>query len=159
MEVFVKVAEVGSFTKAADALEMSRPQATLTIQELEKSIGARLFHRTTSKVSLTADGEAFYDRAKEVLGNVAMEARVDRSGAACAQCGVAGFGMIQLPGFLVVREMAEGTLVEVLKPFRPKPRPVSLLYPSRTHVAPQVNAFADWLRTRFPALQSEWIEG
>jgi hypothetical protein len=32
------------------------------------------------------------------------------------------------------------------------------LYPTRTYVAPQVNAFADWLVTRFPQLGAKWVE-
>jgi len=47
MQVFVRVAELGSFTKAADATQLGRPQVTRAIQELEASLGVRLFQRTT----------------------------------------------------------------------------------------------------------------
>lgn len=296
MEVFVTVAEVGSFTKAADALQLNRPQATLAIQELEASLGARLLHRTTRKVSLTTEGEAFYERAKDILANVsaatsmfggqggALRGRLridmpavfgqgvfmgalaefterhpdielaigvtDRlvdlvaEGVDCAvrigelassslvakrvggvvqitcasphylkrmgapssledlvahrgvqflsgvnkrplpwrfseqgverdigvkgkvsvndtnayvQAGVAGFGILQLPGFMVGRELADGSLVEVLPAHRPKVRPVSVVYPSRSHVAPQVSAFVDWFSERFATLHPTWL--
>jgi LysR family transcriptional regulator for bpeEF and oprC len=77
---------------------------------------------------------------------------------AYVQCGIAGFGMIQLPGVMVDTQLKNGSLVEVLSEFRPPAKPVSLLYPTRTHVAPQVNAFADWLVTRFPQLGAKWVE-
>lgn len=297
MEVFVTVAEVGSFTKAAEALQMSRPQATLALQELEASIGARLLHRTTRKVSLTAEGEAFYERAKDILAQVASATtmfggiggaihgrlRVDvpsvfgqqafvsalaeftqrhpgielalsvsdrlvdlvAEGVDCAvrigelansslvarrlgaltqitcaapnylaghgtpagldelglhrgvmflsgmnrrplpwvfcdgeaerrinvtgtfsvtdaeayvHAGVAGFGILQLPGLMAARELAEGSLVEVLRGYRPAPRPVSVVYPSRSHVAPQVTAFVAWLTSRLTSIFPAWLE-
>lgn len=77
---------------------------------------------------------------------------------AYVQCGVAGFGIIQAPGIAVDRYLADGALVEILKPYRPQPRPVTVLYPSRTHLAPQVDVFLDWLQKAFPLLHSEWLE-
>ena len=76
---------------------------------------------------------------------------------AYVQCGVAGFGLLQAPGITVETLLASGELVEVLKPFRPRARPVSVLYPSRTHLAPQVNAFVDWLKEHFPVLHPGWF--
>lgn len=296
MQVFAKLAELGSFTKVAEAMQAGRPYVTRTIQDLEASLGVRLFQRTTRKVKLTAEGERFYDRVKAILTNIAeTTAMFDRSGStlrgrlridiptafaqrsfmdslrkftqafpeielalgvtdrtvdlvaegidcalrigelpdsslvareigtaimvtcaapdylqACGeletlddlvnhcgvsflsgqnnrplpwhfsvdgedrphtpcggisvnesnayvQCGVAGFGILQAPGITVETFLASGELVEVLKTFRPKPRPVSVLYPSRTHLAPQVHAFADWLKDHFPVLHPNWF--
>lgn len=297
MQVFARVAELGSFTKAADAIPLGRPQVTRAIQQLEATIGVRLFQRTTRQVRLTTEGEQFYDRVKDILGTVAeatamfgtsgaslqgklridipsafsqpafiaclreftadhphiemalgvtdrtvdlvaegvdcvlrigdlpdsslvarrigmatmvtcaspdylrafgtpetLEALKDHRGVsflsgqnhrplpwqfaqngtdqsyinrqgiivnesnAYVQCGVAGFGILQAPGITLDKYLADGSLVEVLKRYRPRPRPVSVVYPSRTHVAPQVNAFVNWLNQSFPKLYRAWLE-
>ncbi|QIB52305.1 LysR family transcriptional regulator [Pseudomonas sp. OIL-1] len=297
MQLFVRLAELGSFTRAADAMRVGRPQVTRAIQELEASLGVRLFQRTTRKVRLTNEGERFYERAKQILGDVAEATsmfghpdasmrgrlRVDiptafarpgliaslrefttcypdieltlgvtdrtvdlvaegvdcvlrigelpdsslvarRIGRAimitCAsprylkehgepvnlddlrahggvtflsgqnkrslpwqflnegseqtyvssygisvnesnayvECGVAGFGILQAPGITLDRYLADGSLIEVLRPYRPRPRPVSILYPSRSHLAPQVHAFIDWVSEQFPVLYTGWLE-
>jgi LysR family transcriptional regulator for bpeEF and oprC len=297
IQVFVRVAELGSFTKASDAIQLGRPQVTRAIQALEASLGVRLFQRTTRQVRLTTEGDQFYEKAKGVLTAVAeassmfkpsgaslrgklrvdiptafsqpvfiaslrafkdsypeiemtlgvTDRRVDlvaegvdcvlrigdlpdsslvahRIGMAtmvtCAapayieefgapetlqaldahrggcfisgqnhrplpwqfleegndrsyinrhgivvnesnayvQCGVAGFGILQAPGITLDSYLADGSLVEVLKPYRPRPRPVSVLYPSRSHLAPQVQAFVGWVSRQFPLLYSTWLE-
>ncbi|WP_460928582.1 LysR family transcriptional regulator [Pseudomonas sp. MC6] len=297
MRLFARLAELGSFTKAAESLDIGRPQVTRYIQELETSLGVRLFQRTTRKVALTAEGERFYERVQEILAGIsAATSMFDRSGVTltgrlrvdipsafaqmkfinslkeftvsypginmilgvtdravdligegvdcalrigdlpdssliarpvamatmvtCAapeylnehgepktlddlashrgvnflsgqsnrtlpwhfslkgqnrsfvpdagitvtesnayvQCGVSGFGIIQAPGIAVADHLESRGLVEILKPYRPAPRPVSLVYPSRTHLAPQVQAFIEWLQERFPQLDSDWLE-
>lgn len=70
MQLVTVLAQLGSFTKAAEALSLSRPQATRAIQELEASLGVRLFQRTTRSVQLTADGERFNTRIKGILGDI-----------------------------------------------------------------------------------------
>ncbi|UNK39972.1 LysR family transcriptional regulator (plasmid) [Shinella sp. H4-D48] len=70
LRVFVTVVEHGSFTRAADALAMSRPSVTNSIADLEQEVGARLLHRTTRRSALTTEGALFYDRATEVLSTV-----------------------------------------------------------------------------------------
>src|SRR5690606_30674571 len=71
---------------------------------------------------------------------------------AYVDCGVAGFGILQAPGITLDRHLADGSLVEVLGTYRPRPRPVSLLYPSRSHLAPQVHIFVEWMREQLPRL-------
>lgn len=297
MRVFVCVAELGSFTKAADAIQLGRPQVSRAIQDLEASLGVRLFQRTTRQVRLTTEGEQFYERVMDILGRVAGTTTMfDTTGASlrgrlrvdipsafaqsafitsfreftnshpeiemtlgvtdravdlvaegvdcvlrigeladsslvarrigmatmvtCAapgyievfgvpdtleeldkhrgirflsgqshrplswqflqggndisyisrqgivvnesnayvQCGVAGFGILQAPGITVERYLADGSLVEVLEKYRPRPRQVSVLYPSRSHLAPQVHAFVDWVSKCFPLLYHAWLE-
>lgn len=297
MQIFARLAELGSFTKTAEAMQLGRPQVTRDIQELETSLGVRLFQRTTRNVRLTYEGEQFYERAKEILGDVAgATAMFGRPGAAmrgrlrvdiptafaqpefiaslkdfatlypeielalgvtdrtvdlvaegvdcalrigdlpnssliarrigqatmitCAapsylrahgepkvlgdlvehqgvtflsgqnnrplpwhflngtsehtyvsrrgitvnesnayvECGVAGFGILQAPGITLDRYLTDGSLIEVLRTYRPRPRPVSVLYPSRSHLAPQVHAFVEWLRERFPDPYGHWLE-
>jgi DNA-binding transcriptional LysR family regulator len=64
---FVRVAELGSFTKAADALDLPKASISLAVQQLENKLGTQLLHRTTRKVQLTPDGQIFYDRGKDIL--------------------------------------------------------------------------------------------
>ncbi|AZE55555.1 Transcriptional regulator, LysR family [Pseudomonas synxantha] len=296
MRLFARLAELGSFTKTAESLDIGRPQVTRYIQELEASLGVRLFQRTTRKVALTAEGERFYARVQELLSDInAATSMFDRTGATlggrlridipsafaqlefinslkgftdsfpginlvlgvtdrtvdligegidcalrigdlpdssliarpiaqaimvtCAapdylraqgrpetledlashrgvnflsgqnnrtlpwhfsvkgqdrtfvshagitvtesnayvQCGVSGFGIIQAPGITVAEHLHSGALVEILQAYRPAPRPVSLLYPSRTHLAPQVQVFVEWLQEHFVQIHAQWL--
>jgi LysR family transcriptional regulator, regulator for bpeEF and oprC len=298
MQVFAKLAELGSFTKVAETLQTGRPYVTRTVQDLEASLGVRLFQRTTRKVRLTAEGERFYERVKEILANIAETTSMfDRGGptlsgrlridiptafsqrsfmeslrsfneafpeielalgvtdrtvdlvaegvdcvvrigdlpdssmvareigsaimVTCAspgylqthgtpqtlqdladhrcvsflsgqsnrplpwqfkidgedhplapragirvnesnayvQCAVAGFGIVQAPGITVDALLASGELVEVLGAYRPTPRMVCVLYPSKTHLAPQIDAFVNWLKAHFPGLHPNWFKG
>lgn len=297
LRVFARLADLGSFTKTANAMQINRPHVTHIIQELEASLGVRLFHRTTRKVILTAEGEAFYGRVTDILNDIAEATslfsandenicgrlRIDlpvalaqscfmaslrdfnrtypnislilgvtdrtidliaegvdcvvrlgelpntsmvgrrigmaplitcaspgyllefgnpatldelarhqavnyfsgasrkplewrflvngkervinlRSGilvndsAAYIEAGLAGFGILQALGVSVDHHISSGALVEVLPQYRPKPRPISVLYPSRMHLAPQVRAFVDWVTEYFPALHGNWLE-
>ncbi|MET0292335.1 MAG: LysR family transcriptional regulator [Steroidobacteraceae bacterium] len=69
LRVFVRVAELGSFTRAADSLSLQKGAASTAIQQLEGQLGARLFERTTRRVALTQDGRACYERAKDLLAD------------------------------------------------------------------------------------------
>ena len=57
----------------------------------------------------------------------------------------AGFGLIQVPLYHVTRQLANGTLVEVLPAFRAPPLPLTVLYPQNRHLSPRVRVFIDWL--------------
>jgi LysR family transcriptional regulator for bpeEF and oprC len=74
MRTFARVAELSSFTKAADALELSRAVVSTQIAELERHLGVRLFHRTTRRVTLTSDGTEYFDRSRRILADVAAAA-------------------------------------------------------------------------------------
>jgi LysR family transcriptional regulator for bpeEF and oprC len=67
MRVFSRVAERGSFARAADELDLSRPAASAHVAALEKHLGARLLNRTTRRVSLTAEGTEFLARTRRIL--------------------------------------------------------------------------------------------
>ena len=56
MRVFTRVAELGSFARAADTLDLSRAMACSYVAQLEKHLGTRLLHRTTRKVIGLAAG-------------------------------------------------------------------------------------------------------
>lgn len=67
LEVFCAVAELKSFSRAAEALFVSQPTVTSHISALEKRLGVKLFDRTTRKVTLTPAGKLLYRRAKKLL--------------------------------------------------------------------------------------------
>jgi LysR family transcriptional regulator for bpeEF and oprC len=71
MQVFSRIAEHGSFTKAADHLNLPRATVTHALQQLEQRLGVRLLHRTTRKVSLTEEGTAYLERCSRVLDELA----------------------------------------------------------------------------------------
>lgn len=67
LRIFVKVAELSSFTRAAEQLGMAKARASQRVRALEAEVGARLLHRTTRTVRLTPDGETFRARAERLL--------------------------------------------------------------------------------------------
>lgn len=70
MQVFVRIAERGSFTQAADDLQLPRATVSNLIQRLEARLGVRLLERTTRTVRLTPDGEAYRQRCVGLLADL-----------------------------------------------------------------------------------------
>lgn len=70
MQIFVRVAEMASFTRAADSLGVPRASVSLAVQQLESRVGARLLQRTTRRVQLTPDGQAFLARCQDLLADM-----------------------------------------------------------------------------------------
>ena len=68
--IFTRVAEIGSFTKAAESLGIQKGRASTAVRKLEAEVCARLLHRTTRSVQLTEDGRAFHARARDLLAEV-----------------------------------------------------------------------------------------
>jgi LysR family transcriptional regulator, regulator for bpeEF and oprC len=67
LRLFVRIVELGSFTRAASELGIPRATATHAIKALETRLGARLLDRTTRQVNTTLDGQAYYDRCARLL--------------------------------------------------------------------------------------------
>ena len=288
IRIFLKVAELDSFSGAARRLGLPNATVSSAVRQLEASLGTRLLQRTTRRVQLTQEGEAYYARSRELVADfdalramfrsgadvltgrlridmsVAMAARIvlprlggfmalhpqllvdlgtaDRrvdviregydvvlragplqdSSLVARQLGsyrlvncaspaylreygtprtlddlgqhrvvhydaqlggsapgwewfdaesgqtrtapvgasltvngtvayelacVAGLGMIQAPEAGLRERLREGSLVEVLPPYRPAPMPVSFVYPTRRHVPARSLAFMDWAQT------------
>mgnify|MGYP003575677171 CR=1 FL=1 len=70
MHAFARVVEAGSFTKAADTLNMSKTTVTQLVQQLEARLRVKLLNRTTRKLSVTADGAAYYERVVRLLADM-----------------------------------------------------------------------------------------
>jgi len=67
VRIFVKVAELASFTRAAEHLGEPKARVSQQVQRLEAQLGVRLLHRTTRTVRTTPDGEQFLARAKTLV--------------------------------------------------------------------------------------------
>jgi DNA-binding transcriptional LysR family regulator len=132
---FVSPAYVACYgeVRTLDDLEKHRivgfvSSATGHVLPLEFSVGGKLRHLTPRvAVSVTA-AETMVSAAR------------------------LGLGIIQVPSYHIAKDLAAGTLVEILQDFRPSPTPVSLLYPRTRQLSPRVRVFIDWLIQEFAAL-------
>jgi DNA-binding transcriptional LysR family regulator len=82
VSTFITIVAMGSFTDAARQLGLSKSVVSERLQELERSLGTKLVQRTTRRVSLTADGAAFHERAKRIVreAELAVGELADRRG-------------------------------------------------------------------------------
>src|SRR4051794_16063179 len=67
VHAFIRIAELGSFTLAAEAMRTTQGAVSLKLKRLEERLGCRLIERTPRRVQLTARGAAFLERAPELL--------------------------------------------------------------------------------------------
>lgn len=70
LAAFVKVAELGSVSRAADQLDVGKGVVSKRVAQLESLLGATLFSRSTRRIALTAAGEAYADHARRALGEL-----------------------------------------------------------------------------------------
>jgi DNA-binding transcriptional LysR family regulator len=82
MEVFVRVVELGGFTAAAQSFRLTPSGVSKLVSRMEARLGARLVNRSTRKLQLTAEGEAFYQRAVRILAEIEEAEREAAAGAA-----------------------------------------------------------------------------
>jgi DNA-binding transcriptional LysR family regulator len=75
IEAFLKVAEFGSFTRAAERLHVAQPALSQYVRDLESELGIRLFDRTTRRVELTEGGREFRNTAAKVVEDLELAAR------------------------------------------------------------------------------------
>ncbi|MBS1156643.1 MAG: LysR family transcriptional regulator [Proteobacteria bacterium] len=79
MQVFMRVADAGSFVRAAEQLGLSTTATSRLVAELEGHLGARLLNRTTRSLSLTDAGRAYFERCEAILADLEeAEAQVGR---------------------------------------------------------------------------------
>lgn len=67
IQLFVRLADLGSFTRVAEQMNASKSMISKEISRLEEALGARLLHRSTRNVRLTHTGEGYLQRAREIL--------------------------------------------------------------------------------------------
>ncbi|MGV3553287.1 LysR family transcriptional regulator [Rhizobium sp.] len=70
MQIFARVVEMHSFSRAADSLSLPPSRVTRAVKELEAFLGVRLLQRTTRHISLTPDGTLYYDHCKRLLADI-----------------------------------------------------------------------------------------
>ena len=101
LRIFVRVVEAGSFSEAGRQLGMAPSSISRQINELEDSLGSRLFQRTTRKLSLTEAGELYYESATSIV------TEIDEAKLALSQLDGTPTGILRLnvPGSLSRRYM------------------------------------------------------
>jgi DNA-binding transcriptional LysR family regulator len=70
IRVFARVVEAGTFTKAAESLNLPKGTVTKLVQHLESRLKVKLLNRTTRRVTVTPDGAAYYERTARVLNDL-----------------------------------------------------------------------------------------
>lgn len=70
MRLYLRVAEMGSFTQAAESVGLPKASVSMAVKRLEELLGVRLLHRTTRRVRMTNDGMAYYERCKALLADM-----------------------------------------------------------------------------------------
>ncbi len=70
IQLFVRLADLGSFTRVAEQVNSSKSMISKEIGRLEADLGARLLHRSTRNVQLTHVGEGYLQRAREILSKL-----------------------------------------------------------------------------------------
>ncbi|SFM27374.1 LysR family transcriptional regulator [Variovorax sp. OV329] len=109
LRIFVRVAELASFTRAAEQLGLMKGRVSAAVQQLEARLGTRLLQRTTRSVRLTSDGEQFLARARELLADAEQLQSMFQPAAS----GLRGRLRIDLPNTLA-RELVIPRLPEFL---------------------------------------------
>lgn len=108
LAIFVRVAEMRSFTHAADNLGIQKSRASNVVRRIEEELGARLFHRSTRIVQLTEAGRAFHEQAAALLA----DAQELRSMFRTPDVALRGRLRVDLPS-----EIARTTLIPALPAF------------------------------------------
>lgn len=70
LQAFIAVVETGSFTSAADRLDMAKSVLSRRVSALEERLGVQLLHRTTRRLNLTDSGRSFYEHGARVLADL-----------------------------------------------------------------------------------------
>lgn len=102
MQVFARVAALGSLSGAARALGMSQTMATKHVAALEERLGVKLLHRTTRKITLTEPGRRYLESVERILSELAEA----EAAAAAERVEVTGTLRVNAPVSFGVRELA-----------------------------------------------------
>jgi len=70
MRAFSRVVEAGSFTRAADSLDLPNATMSKLVQDLEAHLGVKLLQRTTRRVTVTPEGQDYYAKATRILSDL-----------------------------------------------------------------------------------------
>lgn len=109
LRVFTRVAELGSFTQAAEQLGLAKSRVSTVVRQLEARVGARLLQRTTRHVRLTTDGEQFLDRCGQLIADAEQLQAMFRPAAS----GLRGRLRVDMPN-VIARDLVIPRLPEFL---------------------------------------------
>src|SRR5664279_3144557 len=132
MRVFVRIADAGNLSAAGRQLGLSLTSVSRQLIALEEVLGTTLVERTTRHLSLTESGLLYYERAKQILEEVAEAERglTTQTGVAAGRLHVSAPSLLgrlrlgpMLPGFLVEQTRVSVDLMLVDRPVR-RTRPV-----------------------------------
>lgn len=119
LRYFVKIADLGSLSRAAEALHVAQPALSQQMAQLEAELGQPLLLRRSTGVRMTEQGEAFYSHAQRVLRQLADAAGAVRQPAE-RPCGNVAVGLPQstaalyaMPLLRIVRERHPGITLEL----------------------------------------------
>lgn len=110
MQIYLRVAELSSFTQTAEAMGLPKASISTAVQQLESELGTRLLHRTTRRVQMTQDGQVFYERCKDVLADLEELQSLFRNDQAALQ----GRLRVDMPS-VVARDIVLPRLPEFIK--------------------------------------------
>ena len=113
IRAFLAVADELHFGRAAERLHMAQPPVSRSIKQLERELGARLFERSTRKVTLTSVGEALIAPAKEVLD------ALDRVSTVARAAGMGEIGRVRLAYAGASSNVMVGRLARAVKQNHP----------------------------------------
>lgn len=105
LDIFVKVVQTGSFTRAAEQLHSQKAHVSRVVSQLEADLGVRLLERNTRSLSLTEVGREFFERAVGILGaaedarRAVQQAQGEPRGTLRLTCGVE-FGLLAVNGWV-----------------------------------------------------------
>lgn len=111
LRVFVRIADSGGFSKAADSMNIPRATVTKLVQDLERHLGTKLLQRTTRRVNLTPEGADYYERAVRLIGDLdemdqsAARARAQPRGRIRVDVGSVLANMILIPALPAFRAL------------------------------------------------------
>lgn len=112
LRIFLRVAEAGSFSAAAEQLALPRATVSWAVQRLESLLKARLLHRTTRRVTLSQEGEALLDQARALVADMEdLESRFQPADEV-----IAGRLRVDLPS-RIARRLVAPALPEFLQRF------------------------------------------
>ncbi|MCX8281141.1 LysR family transcriptional regulator [Phyllobacterium sp. 0TCS1.6C] len=120
MATFMRVAERGTFSAAARELGLSQPAVSQQIAALERHLGARLFHRSTRRLTLSDSGAAYYRQAQQIVQALeeaedAVRAQTSELHGVLRVSGPVGLGQTDLADALIAfRRDYPGLVVELL---------------------------------------------